>query len=185
MLGWAIYFSIHSLLADTAIKKYFEKFLGTLFRYYRLLYNVFSIVGLLLLLFLNGSITSSQLLPGNNITRYASLLLATGGILIIKAAFKQYKLKGFLGLQNDDHDQFKADGILKHIRHPLYSGTILIVIGFWLFIPTVTTLVSAGCIFMYLAIGIPLEERKLIKQYGEAYREYKRKVPALIPTFRL
>jgi protein-S-isoprenylcysteine O-methyltransferase Ste14 len=112
------------------------------------------------------------------------MMLATFAIFIFKAAFKQYSLRGFTGFESDDHESFKADGILKHVRHPIYSATILMVVGFWLFIPNVTTLISACCIFIYLAIGIPLEEKKLIKKYGEAYISYKQRVPALIPWFR-
>lgn len=174
---------MHSLLAADSTKHYFNKLLGKSFRYYRLTYNLFSIVGLLIILFLNASIPSDYLIEGSGWTRYFSLMIATGGIFILKAAFKQYSIKGFLGIENDAQEKFNTDGILKRIRHPIYSGTILIVIGFWLFTPNAPTLVSAGCIFIYLMIGIPLEERKLIRKYGEAYLEYKRKVPALIPKF--
>ena len=102
---------------------------------YRLFYNVISITGLMFILFLNATISSPYLIDPSTWTRYISLVVATAGILILKAAFKQYSVKGFLGFENDDQENFKASGILKHIRHPIYSGTILIVIGFWLFVP--------------------------------------------------
>jgi len=153
------------------------------FRYYRILYNLFSFLGLIFILFFNASIPSTNLIVVSDMTRYLSLVIATGGIFILKAAFKQYSTKGFLGLESDQQEAFKANGILRHIRHPIYAGTILVVIGFWLFVPNVTTLVSVCCIFIYLAIGIPLEEKKLIRKYGDAYREYKSKVPSLIPRF--
>ena len=109
----------------------------------------------------------------------------------VKSYFSQSLGKGYryyrllyVGLESDAQEQFKADGILKYVRHPIYSATVLIVIAFWLFIPNVTTLVSACCIFNYLAIGIPLEEWKLIKKYGEAYREYKDRVPSIMPKIK-
>lgn len=184
ILGWAGYFFLHSLLASNSVKKSFENLLGKFFRFYRLFYSFISIVGLFLMLLLNGSIPSSQLITTGNITRYFSLMLATVGVLIIKAAFKQYSLGGFLGLKNDSEEKIQSDGILNHIRHPLYSGTILLVIGFWLFSPNITTLISVGCIFIYLPIGIYLEEKKLISKYGEAYLDYKKKIPALIPKIK-
>jgi methanethiol S-methyltransferase len=183
--GWAIYFALHSLLAADRTKLIFKKLLGKAFIGYRIIYNLIALVGLLLLLIINGMNSSYYLLSTNNVTRYFSLMLATIGILILKAAFKQYQLKSFLGFRNDEYETFKAEGILKHIRHPLYSATILFVIGFWLFIPTVASLVSACCVFIYLPIGITLEERKLIKKYGVDYEDYKRNVPALIPRLRL
>lgn len=182
--GWSVYFFLHSLLAADGIKRLTAAKPGRHFNYYRLFYNLISIVGLISLLLLNASIPSEYLIEPGAWTRYFSLMLATIGIFILKAAFRQYSPGGFLGLKSDAHEALKAEGILRHIRHPLYAATILIALGFWLFIPNMPTLVSVGCIFIYLAIGIPLEERKLIRKYGEAYREYKKRVPALIPTFK-
>jgi protein-S-isoprenylcysteine O-methyltransferase Ste14 len=182
--GWTMYFALHSILAADKTKVVFKIFLGKAFTGYRIAYNLISIIGLFLLLLLNG-MNADYLLNTNNFTRYFSLMLATIGILILKAAFKQYQLRSFLGFKNDEYETFKAEGILKYVRHPLYSATILIVIGLWLFIPTLASFVSSCCIFIYLAIGIPLEERKLIKKYGVAYEDYKRNVPSLIPRLRL
>ncbi len=181
IVGWAIYFLIHSVLAAEGTKISFKKRFSKAFRYYRLVYTTISTVGLLILLVMNASVSSPNLIEPSGWARYASLMLATVGIFILKAAFKQYSLGGFLGLKSDEGESFKAEGILKHIRHPLYSATILITLGFWLFIPNVTTLVSVGCILLYLVIGIPLEERKLIRKFGDAYRDYRKRVPAIIP----
>jgi protein-S-isoprenylcysteine O-methyltransferase Ste14 len=181
VLGWMAYLGLHSVFAADGVKQYFKQHIQTGYRYYRLLYVFFSTIGLFAMLFLNASISSVYLIESGGWNRYFSLMLATFAIFIFKAAFKQYSLKGFAGFESDEQEQFKVDGILKHVRHPIYSATILMVVAFWLFIPNVTTLISACCIFIYLAIGIPLEERKLIKKYGEAYDLYKEKVPAIFP----
>jgi methanethiol S-methyltransferase len=42
-------------------------------------------------------------------------------------------------------------------------------------------MLAVGITFLYLPIGIHLEEGKLIAVFGEEYRKYREEVPALIP----
>ena len=178
--GWIVYFALHSLLASDQVKQKVSRTLGTVFRYYRLFYSAFSLVGLLELLILNGSIQSEYLFRSEGIIRYISLVATTFGVMTIQIAFRQYKLKSFLGLAVESNE-LKIEGILKLVRHPIYSGIILIVIGFFLFIPTVPSLISCGGVFAYLPIGIYFEEKKLIAMFGNAYERYREAVPAIIP----
>jgi protein-S-isoprenylcysteine O-methyltransferase Ste14 len=180
ILGWSFYFVIHSFLAADQTKKFF----GTQnSKAYRLLYSLTSIAGLFLLLYINGSYDKNRLFNNEGVVRYFSMMLATFGVIVIRQAFKQYSLTKFTGL-NRDEEVFKTEGILKSIRHPLYAGMILIVMGFFFFSPTMSTLISMTCIFLYLPIGIYLEERKLIKKYGDQYLSYREKVPMLVPRLK-
>ena len=150
-------------------------------RYFRLGYNTVSAFGLLVLLIYNGTIKSNLLFPQGETLKFLALVFAAFGVIIIKQAFKRYNVKEFMGFRSEERQELDTGGILSYVRHPLYSGTILIVIGFFLFSPYLSSLVSAICILLYLVIGIHLEERKLIKQFGDRYLEYKKKVPMLIP----
>jgi methanethiol S-methyltransferase len=182
ILGWFIYFTIHSVLAADAVKDYFKNLLQSKFRFYRIFYSLISTVGLFGLLFLNAMLSGELLLNPQGLVRYLSLMLATFGVIIVSRAFKEHDAASFIGLRQEEI-KFNRSGILNHVRHPIYSGTILIVIGFFLFTPTIATLVSTVCIFAYLPIGIYLEEKKLIHQFGDQYILYKREVPSLIPKF--
>lgn len=66
-----------------------------------------------------------------------------------------------------------------HVRHPIYTGWLGI---FW-FTPTmtVTHLVFALIASVYILVAIQLEEYDLQKVHPE-YEQYKRKVPALLPS---
>lgn len=180
VLGWIIYFAIHSVLAADKVKAWFRSLLAKGYRYYRILYSVISTVGLLGLLLLNAAIGRDWLWNPTGIVRYLSLLLATFGVIIVSRAFKEHNALAFIGLKQEEV-KFSRSGILNYVRHPIYSGTILIVFGFFLFTPTMATLVSTLCILGYLPIGIYLEEMKLIKQFGDQYIRYKNEVPSLIP----
>ncbi len=109
-------------------------------------------------------------------------MLATFGILIIQAAFRHYRFGSFIGLRLEE-DKLSYDGILGRVRHPIYSGLILITVGFFLFNPTIATLIFCLSVFLYLPVGIYLEEQKLIKQFGKDYLDYKAKVPMLLPRW--
>jgi protein-S-isoprenylcysteine O-methyltransferase Ste14 len=107
-------------------------------------------------------------------------MFTTFGVMAIQIAFRQFKLKSFLGFENEK-SELRAEGILAVIRHPIAAGLGLITIGFFLFAPNAPSLISCLSIFIYLPIGIYLEEKKLISAYGEAYMRYKESVPAIIP----
>jgi len=180
---WTLYFLLHSLLASHQVKSFFQRLLKRGFRFYRLLYSMISTIGLLLLLIINASISSELLFTCDKLIRYLSLMLATFGVIIISRSFKEYRFSSFIGFK-EESSEFKKTGILKYVRHPIYSGTILIVIGFFLFDPTLATLASVCCILVYLPIGIYLEERKLIKHFGDLYLSYKKEVPSVFPKIR-
>ncbi|MBL7848727.1 MAG: hypothetical protein JNL40_14755 [Cyclobacteriaceae bacterium] len=180
--GWLVYFLLHSLLASMAVKKGAQQVLGSAFRFYRLGYTLVSSVGLVVLLIMNGSIESAYYFERGGVVRFLSLVFTTFGVMLIQVSFRQYRLKAFLGFE-PEVNSLRLHGVLTWIRHPIYSGLILILIGFFLFIPNQPTLVSCGCAFIYLPIGIYLEERKMILEFGQRYLDYRKEVPALVPRW--
>jgi protein-S-isoprenylcysteine O-methyltransferase Ste14 len=69
---------------------------------------------------------------------------------------------------------FKTDGPYGWLRHPIYLGWVLIVFG----TPTMTAsrALFAAISTLYLVIAIPLEERSLVREHGDGYRQYQRLV---------
>jgi protein-S-isoprenylcysteine O-methyltransferase Ste14 len=75
--------------------------------------------------------------------------------------------------------EFRTPLLYRYIRHPLYFGFIL---TFW-FVPTMTAghlLFSAGGT-AYILLGIWFEERDLVHQFGDRYRQYREQVGMLLP----
>ena len=75
--------------------------------------------------------------------------------------------------------KFATPAPYRMVRHPLYLGFML---AFWA-APTmsVTRLVFAIVTTAYMLIAIQFEEHDLTHEHGEDYRQYRRRVPMLVP----
>jgi methanethiol S-methyltransferase len=173
--GWIVYFALHSILATNAVKSKFPP------RIFRIFYVLFSTAGLVGLMFYSTGIHSLKFFSNEGPVRYLSLILTIFGVMTIQMSFKRYNFKSFVGLDNEKAE-LQTNGILNYIRHPIQAGIILIVLGFFFFLPNLPSLVSSACILIYIPIGLYLEEKKLVATYGDQYIEYRKRVPAIIPT---
>ena len=173
---WGVYFLIHSLLASQKVKSSLQ-FIG---KFYRIFYVIIAIATLLPIIGWAAIQPVEYFWAVTNLTKGIGLFFATFGIFFMKKAFKKYSLKQFIGFQSEQQTLYKS-GILAHVRHPIYTATILLVIGYFIFSPTHLNFVSTLCIFLYFGIGIRLEEKKLKNTFGEEYEAYQKKVPMLLP----
>ncbi len=72
-------------------------------------------------------------------------------------------------------------GVLGRIRHPRYVMFTLLAVANVLATGYPLVAVSLGLTVLLLAMTIRLEERELQEYFGDAFRDYKRSVPAFIP----
>lgn len=68
-------------------------------------------------------------------------------------------------------------GMFRISRHPMYLGFVLFLLGTAMLLGTLTPFVVAAAFAVFIeVVFVRFEEGKMEDQFGEAWREYKRKV---------
>jgi protein-S-isoprenylcysteine O-methyltransferase Ste14 len=112
----------------------------------------------------------------------AALLVAIGLVLFVSTATLFVKVgRGTLAPWNPPQ-RLVLVGPYRHVRNPMISGVLFILLAEALFFGSFPLLYWFGVFLLLNAIVIPLaEEPGLQKRFGEDYARYKRNVPRWIP----
>lgn len=108
-------------------------------------------------------------------------VLAAAGLAVgLAGAFVRLFASGFI-VKNQE---LATDGAYRFVRHPLYTGNILLVVGFalagsrWWAVP-----LALLFFWFYYPAAIEYEDRKLRRIFGAAWEEWSARTPALLPRF--
>jgi protein-S-isoprenylcysteine O-methyltransferase Ste14 len=80
------------------------------------------------------------------------------------------------------NQELATDGAYRFVRHPLYTGNILLVVGFalagsrWWGVP-----LALLFFWFYYPTAIEYEDRKLRRIFGAAWEQWSARTPALLP----
>lgn len=180
---WVLFALLHSLMASLRWKNFLMQRMGHSYRYYRLLYSGFNFALLGLILWYQFSHASVQLFPGF-VSQWAGFPLAAAGLWVMGVCIRKY----FANLSGVDVFTKKSapmvletSGLHRYVRHPLYSGTLLFMWALFLIFPALANAIACVVSTVYVLIGISIEERKLVVEYGEGYVQYAKRTPRLIP----
>ena len=78
-----------------------------------------------------------------------------------------------------------VSGPYRNTRNPMLFGAFLMYLAFALFINSITAVIIVCIIFVFmLAVVVKMEEKRLLKDFGNQYEEYRKKVSMFIPWFQ-
>ncbi len=186
----------HSILASHKFKLALTSKLGNKIAFYRMFYNVSSILFFVFIY---------KVSPKPNYIIYdlgfpfdiliVVLQIASGIMLLWTSKF--INMREFLGLTQikrytegtyslDDIDEkleLRIEGAFKYSRHPIYLFSSL----FLILRPTMDFfyLIFLINMLLYFYIGSYFEEKKLITIFGDEYRQYQKDVPKIFPKIKL
>jgi protein-S-isoprenylcysteine O-methyltransferase Ste14 len=118
-------------------------------------------------------------------TSAPAVLLFAAGLWIYRrsgAGFSAAQLGGLPELIPRHRDQrLVTSGIRARVRHPIYLGHLCEMLAWSLGTGLVVCYGLTAFALITGAIMIRLEDRELDQRFGEEHREYRRKVPSVLP----
>jgi protein-S-isoprenylcysteine O-methyltransferase Ste14 len=196
MLGFAF---IHSLFATSIVKDIFRRLLGETFMSvtYRLLYTCLSIVTTIVAALFYMSVPDELIFRGPDWFRWTMQFIRLAAVVFGIMSAKGFSPVEFLGVSqvwryitkrevSGDTEGIRhtlvTKGVFGIVRHPMYLAGIVI----FTFNPDITRnwltlIVLADAYFVY---GALVEEKRLIRRFGQEYIDYMKNVPRFIPRRR-
>lgn len=116
------------------------------------------------------------------------MLLIVGGILLAYRSITTLGIPVFLIRPQVSPKKAQArlvvTGPYRWIRHPFYFSEWLFLLGVALFSNSWIVLGILIVTLLFDPVITLLEEKELVARFGTVYREYQKKVPRLLPTFK-
>jgi len=182
---WGVYFALHSLFAGHAFKRYILAKLPRLAPCYRLAYNLVALLTLLPIAWIHLTFTAEPAWQWHGVVKTAAEILALLALLGFFWSLKYYDMRAFTGIAtclgrhtDSSADKFTISPLHRLVRHPWYLFGLILV---WSRNQDSLTLISSIMVTLYLFTGSRLEERKLLRDFGDVYRHYMERVPGIIP----
>ena len=182
-LCWLFFGAFHSMLIHLTVRRELQKAFGIDDQTYKLIYALISVISLFTCALVTLLSDGSWVMQPDFITYTGGAILIIGSFYLMRLSFKNYSLMVFVGLQPETKSRLKYGGMNRFVRHPLYLSTVLMLIGIMAFWPSDVIFTTCFILIAYTLLGARLEERKLIAQFGKAYLDYMREVPAFVPKW--
>jgi protein-S-isoprenylcysteine O-methyltransferase Ste14 len=112
----------------------------------------------------------------------AADILTLCGVVIAVWARRTLAVNWSLHPTIREHHELITNGPYAYVRHPMYSGTLLMFLGLAVYMGNAAGFITLAIIFIVISLfRIRPEEELLAGRFGEKWEEYKRKTKRLVP----
>jgi len=188
ILLWGGWCFLHSFLITPIVIRYVRMRFEKAFQYYRIFYNFIALATLIPVLAYSFTVKGATVFQWEGPFRIIQGLLVISAFLLFIAGARRYDLAQFLGIRQirenrtcgvlSNDCRLDTGGILGMVRHPWYTGGILIV---WSRNLDVAVILTNLIITVYFFIGAVLEDKKLLAEFGKEYADYQQRVSMFFP----
>jgi protein-S-isoprenylcysteine O-methyltransferase Ste14 len=136
------------------------------------------------------SLRIAQLPEGGSTPPLLRVMEMAGSLISLSGAFLASWAKvrlgpyftGYLGVK--EGHRLVTEGPYGIVRHPIYLGLLLFILGSGLVYNSIPLLVLTLAILPCLLLQLRIEERAFATHFGREFEEYRRRVPMLLPWSR-
>jgi protein-S-isoprenylcysteine O-methyltransferase Ste14 len=178
---WAV---LHSILASLRAKRLAGRIFGEAAkRWYRFGFVIAALLTLIPILLLLLLLPDTLLYSVPPPWRWMMMAGQLAALALLVWTVMSTQPLDFIGIKQILGGSYRTtltvDGLYRLSRHPMYLTSMLVM---WLSPRmTVNLLTLFALMSLYFIVGSYHEEMLLIKQFGPAYREYRKKVPRIVP----
>jgi protein-S-isoprenylcysteine O-methyltransferase Ste14 len=107
-------------------------------------------------------------------------------VFLLFVAVSQTDVLSFAGMrqliEEEKTGKLVTHGLYRFVRHPLYTFSLLIL---WLSPKvTINSFIVYLALTLYVLVGAFFEERKLLREFGQEYANYRSVTPMLMPGLK-
>lgn len=113
---------------------------------------------------------------------WPGLALGVAGVLVIALAQAQMGASWRIGIDSGP-TALVTKGLFAFSRNPIYTGLLALAASLPALTPAIPTIAGFVATVALVAVQARLEERHLLIQHGDAYRDYAARVGRFVPWF--
>lgn len=128
-----------------------------------------------------GNLLWQPFIPHTNLVYSAGLGICISGTLLAIWSRHMLGRNWSATVQLKQEHELVNSGPYRFVRHPLYTGLLVLFIGSAIMIGDLRGLLAVAIMFTSLWFKLRLEERWLLQHFGDRYSEYQHRTKMLLP----